>query len=86
MRIIDYDKQDKNTGNTEEHIATDAPIEKKFGNIQHAFEEGFAASDGVRGATAATDGRMPHPEKADDSKPKRVPDAIENENPGLADN
>jgi hypothetical protein len=86
MRVIDYDEKDKNTGSTEEHIATDEAISKKFGNMQNAYEEGFAASDGVRGGTAETDGRVTHPEKIDDSRPKRTPNSIEDENPGLADN
>ena len=86
MRIVDYDKKDKNTGSTEGHIATDETVDKKFGNIQRAYEEGFASADGVRGGTAETDGRVKHPEKGDDSRPKRTPDSIENENPGLADN
>ena len=86
MRIVNYDTKDKNTGNTEEKIATDETIDKKFGNLQRAYEEGFAASDGVRAGTAETSGRVKHPEKTDDSNPKRTPDSIENENPGLADN
>ncbi len=86
MRTIDYDKQDKNTGSTENHVSTNEPVEKKFGNFQRAYEEGFAASDGVRGETAETDGRVKHPEKGDDSRPRRQDPSIENENPGLADN
>jgi hypothetical protein len=86
MRIIDYDKQDKNTGSTEEHVATDEAVDKKFGNLQRAYQEGFASSDGVRGGTAETDGRIKRPEQGDDSRPKRTPDSIEDENPGLADN
>jgi hypothetical protein len=86
MRTVEYDEKDKNTGSTETHIATDEAIDKKFGTLQHAYEEGFAASDGVRGGTAETDGRVKHPEEGDDSKPKRTPQSIEDENPGLADN
>lgn len=86
MRIVDYDGKDKNSGNTAEHIATDKAIDKKFGTIQNAYEEGFAAADGVRGGTAESDGRVKHPERVDDSRPKRTPTSIENENPGLADN
>jgi len=86
MRTVDYDAKDKSTGNTEERIAADEPIDKKFGNLQRAFEVGFAASDGVRAGTVETSGRAKHPEKIDDSNPKRTPDSIENENPGLADN
>ncbi len=86
MRTIKYEEQDKNTGNTENHIATDESMEKKFGNLQYAYDEGFAASDGVRGETAETDGRVQHPEKGDESRPKRPDGSIENENPGLADN
>ena len=85
MRVVDYDAPDKNTGNTENHMAVDEAIEKKFGNVQHAYEEGFAASDGVRAGTAETDGSIKYPEKIDDSRPSRTPESIENENPGLAD-
>jgi len=84
MRTVKYEEQD--TGNTETHIAADAPIAKKFGNLQHAYEEGFAASDGVRGGTAETDGRVTHPEKSDSSHPARNDNTIDDENPGLADN
>jgi hypothetical protein len=86
MRKIDYDSKEKYTGNAENVIAADETIENKFGNVQRAYNEGFAAADGVRGGTAETDGRIEHPEKTDDSHPSRVPESIENENPGLADN
>jgi len=86
MRIIHYDEKDKNSGSVEGHVATDEPTDKKFGNLQRAYEEGFAASDGVRGGTAETDGRVTHPEEGDDTIPKRTPQSIEDENPGLADN
>ena len=86
MRIVNYDEKDKSSGSTETHVATYEAMDKKFGNMQNAYEEGFASADGVRGGTAETDGRVTHPEKGDDSIPKRTPDFIENENPGLADN
>ena len=86
MRIIDYDKKEKSTGSTEEHVATDEAMDKKFGNLQHAYEEGFASSNGVRGGTAESDGRVKHPEEMDDSRPSRTPQSIEDEDPGLADN
>jgi len=86
MRTIAYYKQDKSTGSTDTLIATDEAVEKKFGNMQRAYEEGFSASDGVRGGTAETNGRVKHPEKGDKSRPNRAEDSIENENPGLADN
>ena len=85
MRVIDYDQKDKNTGNTENQMAVDEAMRKNYGNIQQAYEEGFAASDGVRGETVETAGRVKTTEKADESKPMRVPETIENENPGLAD-
>lgn len=85
MRIIYYDTKEKSTGSTEEHIATDETMDKKFGNMQHAYEEGFAASDGVRGGTAETDGHIKHPEEGDDTRPSRTLESIEDENPGLAD-
>lgn len=86
MRTIDYDKQDKNTGNTENQIAVDEPIEKRYGNMQLAYEEGFAAEDGVRAGTAETSGSVKYPELSDSSHPDRTPDSIKKENPGLADN
>ena len=86
MKVVYYDTKEKGSGSTEEHVATDEAIEKKFGNMQHAYEEGFASSNGVRGGTAETDGRVKHPEEGDDSKPARTPESIEDENPGLADN
>jgi len=86
MRIRDYDEKDKNSGNTETQIAVDEKIEKIYGNLQNAYEEGFAASSGIQGGTAETNGRIKHPERIDDSHPNRTPDSIENENPGLADN
>ena len=85
MRTIDYDED--TTGNTETHIATDAAPEKIFGDLQHAYEEGFAASDGVRGQTAETGGKIRHPEKGDESiSGRRVTNSIADQNPGLADN
>jgi hypothetical protein len=86
MRRIDYDQKDKNTGNTENLIAVDQPVEKEFGNMQRAYEEGFAASDGVRGETAETNGRVKHPEKGDASSTRHAEGGIDDENPGLADN
>lgn len=86
MRTIDYDKKNKNTGNVEGHIATDEAMDKKFGNIQRAYAEGFAASDGIWGGTAETEGWGRYPEQGDDSRPGRDLYSIENENPGLADN
>ncbi len=86
MRKVAYYEQDKNTGNTETLVAVDEIIEKKFGNLQRAYNEGFAASDGVRGATAETNGRVLYPEKWDNIKSDAKPNNIEDENPGLADN
>ncbi len=86
MRIVNYNEKDKNSGGTAEHAATDETMDKKFGNIQNAYEEGFAASDGVRAGTAETDGRVKHPEKGDNTNPKRTTNSIESQNPGLADN
>ena len=82
-KIIDYDTKD--SGNTETHIATDNYMDEHSDHYQNALEEGFAASDGIRGITAASGGRIKHPEKSDESMPNRIPEAIENENPGLAD-
>lgn len=86
MRTIDYDKQDKNTGNTDNQIATDEAMHKKFGNLRRAYEAGFSASDGVRGGTMETNGLEKYPEIGDDSKPSRTSKTIKSEDPGLADN
>ena len=86
MRVIPYENKNKKSGSTEEHVATDETADKKFGNIQRAYEVGFSASDGVRGGTMETEGRVKHPEKGDDTKPTGESKSIENENPGLADN
>lgn len=83
MRRIDYDKQDKNTGNTENHIAVDESIEKKFGNSRYAYEEGFAASSGIRGETAETSGRVKHPETKDAASLEHA--SLQGENSGLAE-
>jgi hypothetical protein len=85
MKTIDYDSQEKNTGNTPEHMATDQPMSKKFGNIQRAYEEGFAAADGIMSANTDPDGGIIHPAVGDASLPSRAPDTIEDENAGLAD-
>jgi hypothetical protein len=84
MRKVDYDK--KETENTETLIAVDDTTEHKFGNLQRAYNEGFASADGVRGGTAATNGRVLHPEKGDGLKPNSPPNPVDDENPGLADN
>ena len=84
MRKIDYDK--KETENTETLIAVDETPERKFGNLQRAYNEGFAASNGVQAGTAETSGRILHPEKSDKAKVNSPVNPIEDENPGLADN
>ena len=86
MRVIPYDQPAKKSESTSEHIATDEVPDKKFGNIQRAYEVGFSASDGVRGGTMETEGRVKHPEKGDNTKPTGAVNSIEDENPGLADN
>jgi hypothetical protein len=85
MRRIDYDAPDKNTGNTENQIATDESMVKKYGNLGRAYQEGFAASSGVRGQTAETDGGETHPETADEPSVRRIAKSVESENAGLAD-
>lgn len=82
-RIIDYDNSE--SGNTETHIATDNYMDEHSDHYQNALVEGFASSDGIRGVTAASGGRIRHPEKSDDAIPTRIPESISNENPGLAD-
>jgi hypothetical protein len=84
MRTIKYEETDK--ANTETLIATDESMEHKFGNIQLAYNEGFAASEGVRGETAETNGRVKHPETKDSPKPNTSAESVQSENSGLADN
>ena len=86
MRKIDYNQKEKYTGNTSNHVATDQPMEEKFGNLQRAYNESFGASSGVRPATAESDGKAEHPEELDESHPSRVTHDVDDENAGLADN
>jgi hypothetical protein len=83
-KIIDYTAQD--SGNTETHIATDNYMSESSDHYNNALEEGFASAEGIRGVTAASGGRVKHPEKDDNLRPDPVPADIENENSGLADN
>ncbi len=83
-KIINYD--DRESGNTETHIATDNYMDEHSGHYQNALVEGFASADGIRGITAASGGRIKHPEKSDAAVvPGRVLTNIQDENPGLAD-
>ncbi len=86
MRVIPYNIEEKESESTSEHVATDETADKKFGNMQRAYDVGFSASDGVRGGTIETEGRVKHPEKGDDTRPTSAANSIKNENPGLADN
>ncbi len=86
MRTVQYEEKDKGTGSTETLVAVDEQIGKKFGNLQRAYNEGFAASDGVRAGTAETNGRILRPEKSDDANKGAHTNTIEDENPGLSDN
>ncbi len=84
MRTIHYDKQEKYTGSTETHVATDTMMDDHF-NDSLKLEEGFAASSGVRNETAETGGRVKAPEKRDASIPAITIDKFEEDNAGLAD-
>ncbi len=86
MRTVKYEEQEKNTGGTENHIAVDEAMSKKFGNLQRAYNAGFAASDGVWGETTETDGRITIPEEKDAAIHGPRTNSIDSENPGLADN
>lgn len=85
MHTVKYNKKEK-AENTETLIAADETTEHKFGNLQRAYNVGFAASDGVRGRTAETNGRALHPEQGDEPKPNARHNSVDDENPGLADN
>lgn len=84
MRTIHYNSQEKYTGNTETHIATDVMMNENF-NSSLKLEEGFAASSGIRNETAETGGRVKAPEKGDASIPAITLAKFEEENSGLAD-
>lgn len=85
MRTIKYDEKEKYSGNSETHIATDTHMDTEHYDAQR-MEEGFAASDGVRPATAESGGRVKHPETDDKATTENIPESIAKENPGLADN
>jgi len=86
MRTVEYNEQPKSTGNTQTHLAVDEAI--KEGYNSRRLEQGFSASDGVRGATMETGGSVKHPEKGDAAiteDPSTILTTIDNEDPGLAD-
>lgn len=91
MKHRDYDTMyDETTGNTDTHLAVDSQMKKSIAKGSTSedrleYEEGFAAASGVRPETAATGGRIKHPETKDASNPDPVPSSIEKENAGLAD-
>lgn len=80
MRRIDYGKQE--TASTETHLSVDENLRKRS---QNAFEEGFAASSGVRPETAETGGRVKNPEKKDSALVESTLDAVADENAGLTE-
>ena len=92
MRRIDYNAEE--SGNTETHIAVDEKMRNQPAELQDDFqddlEEGFASASGVRNETAATGGRVKHPETKDEDRTNRLshraPNPVEDENAGLADN
>jgi hypothetical protein len=92
MRHIDTTKP-THTG-TETHLGVDEMIDESLdkgssadGVVDKAYREGFGASSGVRNETAESGGHSnPAPEMKDDSIPDRVPNSLEKENAGLADN
>lgn len=91
MKIRDYDTMyDETTGNTETHVATDEMMRRRIelGSTEgerNAFNEGFASASGIRPDTAATGGRIKHPETRDASENDPVPKSIEKSNSGLAE-
>ncbi len=88
LRHVEYDAHE--SASTENHRSVDAQMEEvnehPGGEQNLAFEEGFAASSGIRPESAETGGRIDHPEMLDDSMPDPLPESLEEENPGLADN
>lgn len=74
---------------TETHRGVDQMIEASLekgssanGDVANLYEEGFAASSGIRPATAETGGRIADPEITDEVRPATTQDK---ENAGLAD-
>ena len=93
MKKRDYDTEyDETTGGTETQVAVDTKMKKTIAagstkGDRNEYEEGFAAASGVRPETAASGGRIRHPEDKDSAHSgSRVPDPSEKENSGLADN
>jgi hypothetical protein len=91
MKTRDYDTDyNKNTGNTDTHVATDTQMENTIRDgstlgDREAFEEGFAAASGIRPETAESGGRIRHPESKDAARHDPVAKLVKNENSGLAD-
>lgn len=84
MQTRNYDTMfDEYTGSTETNMATDEHLSLED---LRAYVEGFAAASGVRPDTAASGGRIRHPEDRDSaSNEGRVSNHLEEENAGLAD-
>jgi hypothetical protein len=73
------------TTNTGTHMGVDEKI--KQGYSQRAMEEGFSAASGVRPETSSSGGRVLHPETKDGARHTgKVPNHLDEENEGLADN
>lgn len=91
LHLIDTTKPDHS--GTSNHLGVDEMIEESLqegssadGRIAKIYEEGFAASSGVRSETADSGGRIKAPEMKDDALSDRTADSLEKENAGLADN
>lgn len=66
-------------------VPVDAALENKYGSVQNAYEEGFAASSGVRNLTAETDGAVQSPETGDEDGTNQTRTSVDLENAGLAE-
>ena len=78
-------KNNNGTANTQTHIGVDQHI--KQGYTKAAMEEGFGSASGVRPETASSGGHILHPETADGPRNTgKVPNHLDEENEGLADN
>lgn len=79
------------SGYKQQIIPTDSSIsvdkKMKQGYTSSAMEEGFSSASGVRPDTASSGGRVSHPETKDCAhQTGKVPNHLDEENEGLADN
>jgi hypothetical protein len=89
IKHVEYEEADSKTGSAT-HKGVDEQIRETTHNLggaqANAFEEGFAASSGVRPMAAASGGRVKAEENTDRSRPSPLMEEDTEQNEGLADN